>query len=272
MGINTISETILNYVEFGSGKSSKKNSILFAHGLFGSKKNWLNTAKLVSEKLDRHVIVVDLRNHGSSFWSNIHDYTSLAGDLIKLTDHLGSNFDLIGHSMGGKAVMSACLVSPQKFDKVVVIDIAPVSYPNKEFVSYISGMKRLDLTKISSRNQADCLLATTVPDQNIRNFLLQNIVCKENGNYEWVVNLDSLENNIEQIGTFPLYEAQYLGAIMFIKGQKSPYLTKNTFIEVKKYFPSSIIEEIENAGHWPHIDQPKSFQDKLIGFLDTTHF
>ena len=41
-------------------------------------------AKFLSENLNLEVIVVDLRNHGSSFWSDNHDYLSMARDLIEL--------------------------------------------------------------------------------------------------------------------------------------------------------------------------------------------
>tara|TARA_A100001015_G_C15014822_1_gene724955 strand:+ start:1437 stop:2231 length:795 start_codon:yes stop_codon:yes gene_type:complete len=263
-----MSGPILSYEEFCREKMGRRNSILFAHGLFGSKKNWLTTAKLLSKKLDRHVIVVDLRNHGSSFWSNIHDYPSLAGDLINLITYLGCKFDLVGHSMGGKAIMSACLSNPQKFDRVVVIDIGPVSYHSTEFLEYILAMKELDLDKINSRNEADSLLAIKVPDQIIRSFLLQNLVRKKDKNYEWIINLGSLRKNINLIGGFPVYKAQFSGPALFLKGQKSSYVSKKCLIDINKYFPSFTIQEINEAGHWPHFEQPRLFQEKLINFLD----
>ena len=263
-----MSGPILSYEEFYRDKIGRKNSILFTHGLFGSKKNWLNTAKSLSKRLDRHIIVVDLRNHGSSFWSNIHDYPSLAGDLINLISYLGCKFDLVGHSMGGKAVMSACLSNPQKFDRVAVIDIGPESYTSDEFLGYILAMKELNLNKICSRNEADSLLAIKVPDQIIRSFLLQNLVRKKNKNYEWVINLESLRKNINSIGSFPLYKTQFSGSVLFLKGQKSSYVSKKSLIEINKYFPAHTIQEIEDAGHWPHVEQPRSFQNKLIDFLN----
>ena len=263
-----MSGPILSYEEFYRDKIGRKNSILFTHGLFGSKKNWLNTAKSLSRRLDRHIIIVDLRNHGSSFWSNIHDYPSLAGDLINLINHLGCKFDLVGHSMGGKAVMCACLSNPQKFDRVAVIDVGPVSYPSAEFLGYILAMKELDLNKICSRNEADSLLAIKVPDQIIRSFLLQNLVRKKNKPYEWIINLESLGKNINSIGSFPMYKAQFSGSALFLKGQKSSYLSKKSLLDINKYFPAHTVQEIKDAGHWPHVEQPNSFQNKLIDFLN----
>ena len=66
--------------------------LIIAHGLFGSKTNWISTAKFLSENLRLEIIVVDLRNHGSSFWSDNHDYLCMAQDLIKLAESFSKKF------------------------------------------------------------------------------------------------------------------------------------------------------------------------------------
>ena len=44
--------------------------LLIAHGLFGSARNWNVIAKRLSTT--RHVVVVDMRNHGASPWCDVH--------------------------------------------------------------------------------------------------------------------------------------------------------------------------------------------------------
>ena len=257
----------LSYIEFLGNGVKEKNIVFLTHGLFGSKRNWVNTAKVLSERLNRHVVAVDLRNHGSSFWSKTHDYLSLGQDLITLADYFGRKVDLVGHSMGGKAVMSASLINPHNFGKLAVVDIGPVAYFHSEFTGFIWGMKQLDLSKINSRSQADQILSDHVPDKKIRSFLLQNMIRKESGNYDWQMNLQSIEKNIRLIMSFPQYQNQFLGQTLFLKGQESSYISENSISEIKKYFPQNTIEEINQAGHWPHVEQPKSFQDKLVNFI-----
>ena len=70
------------------------------------------------------------------------------------------------------------------------------------------------------------------------------------------------------IGGFPVYKAQFSGPALFLKGQKSSYVSKKGLIDINKYFPSFTIQEINEAGHWPHFEQPRLFQEKLINFLD----
>ena len=260
-------ESLLNYQEFFGDNVKKKNIIFVAHGLFGSKRNWVNTAKLLSEELEQNIVALDLRNHGYSFWSDSHDYESLAEDLIRLADHYGNKVDLVGHSMGGKAAMSACLSNSEKFDKLVVVDIAPVTYSHIEFELYIGAMKSIDLCKMKSRSQVDQQLEFSVPNKQIRNLLLQNIFRKKEGNYNWKINLNSLKKNVGEILSFPKYQSKFLGQTLFFKGQQSSYISKDAIIEINKYFPQNKIKEIKQAGHWLHIDQPNIFRKELIEFL-----
>ena len=262
-----MTEPLLSYTEFFSGCVEKKNIIFITHGLFGSKRNWMSTAKALCEELNQRVVVIDIRNHGSSFWSDTHDYSSLGEDLLRLADHFRSKVDLVGHSMGGKAVMSASLLNPKKFGRLVVIDIGPVIYEQTDFVEFISGMKQLDMSDIISRRHADQFLTSFVPDQNVRSFLLQNLVYKEMGKYEWKMNIRSIEKNMAEIASFPKYQSQFFGKTLFIKGSESTYISDSSSMEIKRYFPQHSIVTIEQAGHWPHIDQPKAFQEKLINFL-----
>ena len=74
--------------------------LLIAHGLFGSARNWNVIAKRLSAT--RHVVVVDMRNHGASPWFDAHSYGELAADLAEVIDQ---PMDVLGHSMGGKAAM-----------------------------------------------------------------------------------------------------------------------------------------------------------------------
>ena len=65
-----------------------------------------------------------------------------------------------------------------------------------------------------------------------------------------------------------MYKAQFSGSALFLKGQKSSYLSKKSLLDINKYFPAHTVQEIKDAGHWPHVEQPNSFQNKLIDFLN----
>ena len=52
----------------------------------------------------------------------------MADDVWQLIDHLQlDKVILIGHSMGGKTAMKMTALQPQRVEKLIVIDIAPVA-------------------------------------------------------------------------------------------------------------------------------------------------
>jgi len=89
------------------GAAGAAPPLLIVHGLFGSARNWGAIAKRLSN--DRHVIAVDMRNHGSSPWAESHDYPAMAADLAEVVTAQGAPMDVLGHSMGGKAAMMLAL-------------------------------------------------------------------------------------------------------------------------------------------------------------------
>jgi len=85
------------------GTAGAAPPLLVVHGLFGSARNWGAIAKRMAA--DRHVVAVDMRNHGNSPWDHRHDYPAMADDLAKVIVAQGQAMDVLGHSMGGKAAM-----------------------------------------------------------------------------------------------------------------------------------------------------------------------
>ncbi|VDQ15076.1 unnamed protein product [Trichobilharzia regenti] len=108
------------------------SSVLICHGLLGSKQNWKSVSHTLAQKKCGTVVAVDLRNHGNSPHSDSMSYLHMSKDISKVVDDLKlQQVCLLGHSMGGKAVMCASLMTvPEKYDKLVVLDISPVTKPS----------------------------------------------------------------------------------------------------------------------------------------------
>lgn len=93
--------------------------LLIMHGLFGSKANWNSLSKALHKQTNPQlkIIAVDARNHGDSPHTETHTYDHLAEDIRALVEQLNiKKVSLLGHSMGGRAVMLFALkyVSKQK--------------------------------------------------------------------------------------------------------------------------------------------------------------
>lgn len=72
--------------------------LIILHGLWGASDNWLPVAGLLSRRF--HVILPDLRNHGSSPHSSLFDYTILSRDTEEFIGQLNLSRKpfLAGHS------------------------------------------------------------------------------------------------------------------------------------------------------------------------------
>ena len=129
--------------------STSGEPLFILHGLFGSLSNWNWHSKQFSEHFS--VYGVDLRNHGESPHDDTLNYDVMAQDVVQLFDDLGvKSASVIGHSMGGKVAMELALRWPDYIKKLIVVDIAPVSYPDSGdgHLDVIEGMKALKLSTL----------------------------------------------------------------------------------------------------------------------------
>ena len=247
-------------------KTGNGPPLLVLHGLFGSARNWTTIARQLGERWA--VYALDLRNHGESPWDDDMSYEAMAADVIAFMDDQGiASAPIIGHSMGGKAAMAAALTHQDRFEKLIVADIAPVAYRN-ELGAYVEAMQSVDLSAVSRRGEVDQLLKPSIPEQGIRAFLLQNLV-SEDGGFRWRINLEALGRSMAVIGGFPdaLLEAQFDGPALFIAGGQSHYIRTEHHATIHQLFPGAAIVEVPEAGHWVHAEAPKSFLQHAEGFL-----
>ena len=251
---------MLNFTEYGA--DSGQAPLLIAHGLFGSARNWGVIARRLSET--RRVVAVDMRNHGNSTWFQSHSYAEMAEDLAKVIDHLAITPDIVGHSMGGKAAMILALKRPDLLRKVVMADIAPVTYGHSQS-HLITAMRGIDLATISTRSDADAQLRDHVDDAGVRAFLLQSLDIKSG---QWKLNHDVLENDMDKIVGFPSASGQFDGPSLFLSGSNSDYVLPDHRPEILRLFPKARFAKIPGAGHWLHAEKPREFEAAVKAFLD----
>ena len=253
----------LKFEVFGDNK--EKNLVIIAHGLFGSGKNWRGVAKKISD-VGRKVVVVDMRNHGLSFWHNSHCYEDLAEDLRNIVMEFGESADIIGHSMGGKAAMALALLYPQCVNKLVVVDIAPVKYAHDQS-KYISAMETVNLSLVNNRKDLDSQLAFTIDDPILRAFFSQSINFSKGIEKKWLLNLSSIKRNLPYIMDFPKLGVRGLCQSLFMRGSLSHYVSDEYLSNIEKYFPNYQVATIEGAGHWIHAEKRDQFNHQVIRFL-----
>lgn len=225
------------------------------------------------------IYLVDLRNHGSSPHSPDHSYEAMALDLSEFIED--NNIEkpiLVGHSMGGKVVMHYGLMFPDKIQRMVVVDISPLSNINahskrhiiEEHKHIISILQDLPLEAINSYKEADSLLSERITSERLRGFLLKNLSRKQEG-FRWKFNLVVLA---EQLGNImngfdintPAHINQKSFPILFIKGNESDYIDEDDLNAIRLFYPESKVARIDNAGHWVHAEQQEQFMNVLLEF------
>lgn len=250
----------LNYKKLGEGQA-----LIILHGLFGSLDNWMTLAKKWSEKYE--VWLVDQRNHGQSPHSDELTYKVMANDLKEFIEsHNIHNPIVLGHSMGGKTAMEFAVNNPGSLSKLIVVDIAPVSYQVHHY-AIIEALESVDLNKVQSRKDAEEQLKTKIKEFGVRQFLLKNLYRKSKEDYAWRFNLPVIKKQIVPISEWAITDQAFEGDTLFISGENSDYILPEYGAEIAAKFPNYELEEIANAGHWIHAEAPDEFSKVVENFI-----
>lgn len=250
------------------GESGER--VVFLHGLFGQGRNFTQVAKALQPQFSS--LLVDLPNHGRSGWTEGFDYAELA-DIV--AQHLRDGFaaegpvNLVGHSMGGKVAMVIALRHPDLVDRLVVVDISPVgSGETGEFEHLLDSLAGLELDSIESRTHADELLSEPITTPTVRGFLLQNLR-RDGDGWRWQANLELLRRELPAIGGFPEQEGTFDGPVLWVAGEKSPYIEPEDGPVMRRLFPRTWLATVKDAGHWVHSEQPEVFLETVRRFLQS---
>lgn len=238
--------------------------VVLLHGLFGR----AQTLGLVARRLaaSHRVIALDLRNHGQSAHAPGMDYRILAGDVLETLGAIDAPpAAIIGHSMGGKTAMAACLMAPAQFTGLLVADIAPRAYQHGN-AAVAAAMLALPIDGGLTRSAAMAALEPAAPLASVRQFLLQNFsfVAPQG----WRIGLAHIASGIPDLESWPDFaDAVFDGVCSFVYGGASDYVTEADWPLIRRYFPRATFVPLEGAGHWLHADRPDEFLAACEAFL-----
>lgn len=240
--------------------------LLILHGFLGMSDNWKTLGRQFAEE-GFQVHLIDQRNHGRSPHSDEFNYLLLARDVKEYCDSHGlEKCILLGHSMGGKVAMLAASLFPHIIEKLIVVDIAPKYYP-PHHQQILEGLRAIDDAHLSSRGEAEDLLSKYVKEEGVRLFLLKNLYWKSKGQLALRMNLDALVKNIEAVGEALPHDSMYPKPTLFIKGERSNYITPEDENAILKHFSKAEIVSIPKTGHWVHAEDKSAFFAAVMQFL-----
>ena len=256
---------ILNAIDLAPPGGGEGPPLVLLHGLLGAARNFGTLQRRLAKQ--RRVLALDLRNHGASPHDGVMDYPAMADDVLRtLADRDAVPAAVMGHSMGGKVAMRLALHAPQAVERLLVSDIAPISYPASHG-TLVEALLNIRLAPGLTRGAADAQLAEAVPEAGVRAFLLQNLLAGERPS--WRVGLHELAAALPAITGWPDAgpAAAYGGPTLFVAGALSRYIRAEDRPAIRALFPRCRFVTVKDAGHWVHADNPEGFLAVLEAFL-----
>ena len=255
-------------------------TILMIHGLAGSSKSWDDVLPLLTPHAD--IIAVDLLGHGESA-KPVGDY-SLGAFASGLRDFLSildiDSVTIVGHSFGGGVAMQLAYQHPHLVDRLVLVGsgglgrevswllrlltlpgaeyLMPIAFP-KPIVERATGIGRqLGRRNIRSAKFAEMWRAySSLAGATNRKAFVR-----------------TMRGVIEPTGqTINAADRLYLAAhvpTMIVWGDRDGIIPVAHAHAAHDLISTSRLEIIEGAGHFPHVEQPETFADLLVDFVEST--
>ncbi len=251
-----------------------ERTVFVLHGILGSGRNWRSICRaLATRRPEFRFVLVDLRNHGeSSPAAPPHTLESCAQDLIGL----GSPEVVIGHSFGGKVALTLAKSQPPDLDRVVVLDAEPGRVEGAAgagVLSVISALRRVALPA-QSRDSVRAALASHGLSAPIVAWLATSLRRTTDG-WTWKYDLDAVDAMIADYFETNLWPWLSKGRngpkIDLVRALQSDSWTASALAQFDRLPPASRVRlhELENAGHWLHIDNPAGLVELVVRIVES---
>jgi pimeloyl-ACP methyl ester carboxylesterase len=256
----TTDQGIVHYEVYGRGRP-----VILLHGWLGSWGLWQETMSVLGQHYRTYAL--DFWGFGESGKKRdtyaVQDFVSLVGQFM---EQLGIfRAPLVGHSMGGTVSLSVAIRYPERVSKVVVVG------------SPIVGSSLAPLLKLAGyRLNAFLLFNLMGPFRFFMKNYYSKVICSDPRFPEMMdrdLSRTTLESFLLSIASLRRTDLRpMLGQIkvpaLGIYGDKDKVVHPLQWQPMKAGIPQAQIVRFENAGHFPMLEEPQVFIDKLRTFLD----
>lgn len=259
----------VNYAEIGEGEP-----ILFVHGLAGCWRNWLENLPHFGRT--HRAIALDLPGFGESplpswpiempsYGRLIHDFCEKLG-----VDRVAA---LVGNSMGGFASTEAAIERPSRFERLVLVSAAGISFAEAQgrgfeaglrmfeaAIPFLAGWRRTWLTRSRGRQYAFRNLVR-YPNRLRLELLAEQM--------NPGLASPGFPDSIRAIGGYDtrhrLPEIEIPTLVVW--GMHDRIVPVEAAIGYHRLIAGSRLELFERTGHLPQMERPKRFNALLDDFL-----
>ena len=263
----------IHYLEWGE---PGEEPLLLVHGFLDQAHSWQPFVRALQNRVAQPLWVVapDCRGHGDSGWvgaGGYYHFPDYVFDLDCLIRALGAErCKLVGHSMGGTISFLYSGTFPKKVQQLVLIEgigaagmnfsDAPLRMEKwikethdrgrnhfRQYPSLVAGAKQLQQTnpRLSSELAMD----------------LARSGMKQDAMGKWVWKFDPLHRTLSPQ---PFYSAQAMEfflriqcPVLIVDGKQSRHSQRPDKQQRLEAIRDKRFAEIDNAGHWVHLDNPE---------------
>ncbi len=258
-------------------------ALLLLHGIGNNCQTW---AGVIDRLAETHTVIApDLLGHGNSDKPrgdySIAAYANGMRDLLSVLDI--EQATVVGHSLGGGIALQFAYQFPERCQRLALVGsgglgpelsagLRAATLPGAELVvtalAGFSGPLRFGLQVVEKVGRVagwrrvgdlaeagDALLA--LKDVEARRAFLRTLRGVVDARGQAVTALDRL------------YLADSV-PLLVIWGSRDPIVPARHAETVRSLVPSARIEVFEDAGHWPHLDDPGHFSEVLLDWIGST--
>jgi pimeloyl-ACP methyl ester carboxylesterase len=262
----------VNYVEIGEGEP-----IIFVHGIAGCWRNWLENIPYFARS--HRVLALDLPGFGDSpmpTWEvSMGNYGRLIHDFC---ERLGIDraAALVGNSMGGFIATEAVIDEPERFDRLVLISAAGISFAEwqgrpidavsrivKAATPFLSGDRRIYLTRPFGRKFAFGQLFRN--PNKLRPELLSEQVRPG-------LQAPGFSDALTAIWGYDTRERlpEIEIPTLVVWGLNDRIVPVEAALGYHRLIPKSRLEIFERTGHLPMLERPQRFNPLLDEFIESS--
>jgi esterase len=249
-----------------TGRSPR--SLVVLHGFLGSSRNVATLARELSERdPSLTVVALDLRGHGASPpLPTGADTRTLAHDVLATASRLGlpRPLRLVGHSLGGRVALRACLLEPSAVAHVTLLDITPSPIGDHgettRVVTALVGAPEAG----ASREVFRAHFRNVGLSPELTEWLLLNLV-RDGESYRWRVDraaLAAFHPRITEEDLWPAVEGQRRYSLHCVRGGLSAYVSNEDARRLEA--AGCPVDTVDGAGHFLHVERPAQVAERVL--------
>jgi pimeloyl-ACP methyl ester carboxylesterase len=276
-----LKETTLHGHQIAYRSAGSGPAIVLVHGITSTSATWERVMPYLATRFT--VIAPDLLGHGQSAKPrgdySLGAYASGVRDLIVSLGHERATF--VGHSLGGGVVMQLAYQFPERCERLVLVDsgglgrevnflLRAATLPLSEVVlPLLASTRLLDAGRGVGRlfGRLGLHAGTDVAELAKGHASLSDAESRAAFVHTLRTIVDPGGQRVN--ASDRLYLAQNV-PFMLIWGERDPIIPVRHGRAAHELVPTSRLEVFEDAGHFPHVDDPQRFLDVLLDFIDST--